>query len=111
GVMILGPVNATTDIELGSHTLLNPGCIVSHDCRIGDFASLGPGVLLAGRVSVGEGAQLGIGVVVSPRCSIGAWATVGAGAVVVRDVQPGVTVVGVPARPLEKNRASRRISF
>lgn len=31
---------------------------------------------------------------------IGAYSTVGAGAVVVNDVPDGVTVVGIPARPM-----------
>ena len=47
-------------------------------------------------VSFGEGATILGGV------RIGAGATVGAGAVVVRDVEPGATVVGNPARPLPR---------
>ncbi len=41
-----------------------------------------------------------VGASVAPGRRIGAWAIVGAGAAVVRDVAPGETVVGVPARPL-----------
>ena len=36
----------------------------------------------------------------APNVSIGANAIVGAGAVVVRDVEPGTTVVGNPARAI-----------
>jgi len=75
---------------------------VDHDCRIGDFVHLAPGVRLAGEVTVGEGALIGIGASVLPGVCIGAWDVVGAGAVVTEDVAPGVTVVGVPARPLRK---------
>jgi maltose O-acetyltransferase len=49
-------------------------------------------------VSVGERAFVGIGAVVLPNVSIGADCVVGAGAVVTRDVPPGTTVVGIPAR-------------
>src|SRR5213594_3231021 len=44
-------------------------------------------------------ANLGSGAVVLGGVRIGAGATIGAGAVVTRDVPPGATVVGSPARP------------
>jgi len=49
---------------------------------------------------VGEGASIGSGATILAGVRIGAGATVGAGAVVTRDVAPGATVVGNPARPL-----------
>jgi UDP-2-acetamido-3-amino-2,3-dideoxy-glucuronate N-acetyltransferase len=48
--------------------------------------------------TVERGASLGSGAVVLGGVRIGAGALVGAGAVVTRDVPPGVTVVGLPAR-------------
>jgi sugar O-acyltransferase (sialic acid O-acetyltransferase NeuD family) len=100
GAMLLGRVSTTTDIAIGMHTLVNPGCTIAHDCRVGAFVNLSPSVALAGRVTVEDGANLGVGAVVAPGCVIGAWSVVGAGAVVIRDVEPGSTVVGVPARRL-----------
>jgi UDP-2-acetamido-3-amino-2,3-dideoxy-glucuronate N-acetyltransferase len=47
---------------------------------------------------VEDGASLGSGAVVLGGIRIGAGALVGAGAVVTRDVAPGATVAGVPAR-------------
>ena len=78
----------------------NPGATVDHHAAIGDHVHIAPGVHLGGEVRVGDGALVGIGAVVLPRVSIGAWCTVGAGAIVTRDVPPGVTVAGAPARPL-----------
>lgn len=49
---------------------------------------------------VRRGASIGGGATLLPGITIGEGALVGAGAVVVRDVAPGTTVVGNPARPV-----------
>ncbi|MGC1166903.1 MAG: DapH/DapD/GlmU-related protein [Solirubrobacterales bacterium] len=49
---------------------------------------------------VERGATIGSGATILGGVRIGAGATVGAGAVVTKDVAPGTTVVGNPARPL-----------
>jgi sugar O-acyltransferase (sialic acid O-acetyltransferase NeuD family) len=98
GAMVYPGAICTTNVRIGVHSHVNCGVIVSHDCRIGDFVSLAPGVKLNGAVTVGDGAFLGTGAIVLPGRTIGQDAVVGAGAVVVDDVEPGATVVGVPAR-------------
>jgi UDP-2-acetamido-3-amino-2,3-dideoxy-glucuronate N-acetyltransferase len=50
--------------------------------------------------TVERGATIGSGATILGGVRIGAGATVGAGAVVTRDVAPGATVAGNPARPL-----------
>jgi UDP-2-acetamido-3-amino-2,3-dideoxy-glucuronate N-acetyltransferase len=52
------------------------------------------------RTVVEENASLGSGAVILGGLTIGEGALVGAGAVVTKDVEPGATVVGNPARPL-----------
>ena len=63
---------------------------------------LSPGVHVSGRVTIGEDVFIGTGAVIVERLTIGKGAIIGAGAVVTKNVEPGVTAVGVPARPLEK---------
>jgi acetyltransferase-like isoleucine patch superfamily enzyme len=53
------------------------------------------------RTVVERGAALGSGVVVLGGVRIGAGALIGAGAVVTRNVAPGETVAGVPARAVQ----------
>ena len=53
-----------------------------------------------GEVHVGERAMIGAGAVVLPGVRIGAGAQVAANSLVDRDVPPGATVAGVPARPV-----------
>jgi serine acetyltransferase len=60
--------------------------------------------LLHGLVEAGVAAWVCAGATVLPRIKIGADSRVGAGAVVTRDVPDGVTVVGIPARLLTKEK-------
>jgi acetyltransferase-like isoleucine patch superfamily enzyme len=54
--------------------------------------------------TIRRGARVGAGAVICPAVEIGEEAFIGAGAVVVRDVAPGVVMVGNPARVLRDVR-------
>lgn len=102
GTVVMAQAAINPSARVGRHCIVNTGVVVEHDCVIGDFAHISPGAALAGNVTVGEGTHVGTGASVIPGVTIGAWATVGAGAVVIRDVPDGATVVGNPARTLER---------
>lgn len=108
GTVIFAGAVVQPGSRLGAHGIVNTAASVDHDGDLGDFVHVAPGCHLAGAVTVGEGAFLGVGAAVVPGRTVGAWATVGAGAVVVRDVAPGATVAGVPARPLAPARPRRQ---
>jgi sugar O-acyltransferase (sialic acid O-acetyltransferase NeuD family) len=85
--------------EVGAHVIINTKASVDHHCRVGDYVHIAV-AHLGGEASADEGAFLALGAIVLPGIHVGAWATVGAGAVATKDVAPGITVVGIPARPL-----------
>jgi len=99
GTVITAGVILTNNISIGDHVILNLGVTVGHDVTIADHCVLSPGVHISGWCSIEEECYIGTGAVVLPRVTLGRGATVGAGAVVTRDVAPGTTVVGVPAKP------------
>lgn len=79
---------------------LGPNCLVMQQVTLGITRDGAPRV--GGHVDIGAGAKV-LGAI-----TIGDHAVIGANAVVVHDVPPGVTVVGIPAKPLptQKNSAT-----
>lgn len=102
GNVITARTTFTCDIEVGDFNLFNLHTTVGHDVRIGSYNVLNPSVNVSGGVRMGERILLGTGSQVLENVSIQSDAIVGAGAVVRSEVLSGQTVVGIPAKPLER---------
>jgi sugar O-acyltransferase (sialic acid O-acetyltransferase NeuD family) len=100
GSVIAALAVVMVDTAIGEHVLINYGATIGHDARIGARSSIMPGARISGFVRIGEEVLVGANAVVLEGITVGDRAVVGAGAVVTKDVPAGVTVVGVPARPL-----------
>ncbi len=97
----------TSNLRIGRHFHANIYSYVAHDCVIGDFVTFAPGVKCNGNVVVEDHAYVGTGAVIKQGkpgqpLVIGRGAVIGMGAVVTRDVPPGTTVVGNPAKQFLK---------
>ena len=103
GALLSPFVTFTSNIRVGRCFHANLYSYVEHDCVIGDFVTFAPGVRCNGNVTIGDDAYIGSGAIIRQGLTIGAGATIGMGAVVTKDVPPGVTMVGNPARPLIKD--------
>jgi UDP-2-acetamido-3-amino-2,3-dideoxy-glucuronate N-acetyltransferase len=93
-------------VEIGDDVFVGHGVVFVNDKfpratnELGELAQEADWELLP--VRVGRGASIGSGALVLGGVQIGEAALVGAGAVVTRDVAPGATVAGVPARVRER---------
>ncbi|WP_454759412.1 sugar O-acetyltransferase [Caulobacter segnis] len=108
------------NIRLGDRVFMNFNCVILDvaEVTIGEATAIGPGVQIltadhprdpverrtgqeSGKpIHIGANVWIGGGAIILPGVTIGDDAVIGAGAVVTRDVAPGVTVVGNPARPV-----------
>lgn len=99
----------TSNIRIGKHFHANIYSYVAHDCVIGDYVTFAPAVRCNGNIVIEDHAYIGTGAVIKQGTPtkplvIGRGAVVGMGAVVTKDIPPGVTVVGNPAKIFEPNK-------
>ena len=97
----------TSNIKIGKFFHANIYSYIAHDCVIGDYVTFAPGVKCNGNIHIQDHAYIGTGAVIKQGTPdkplvIGKGAVIGMGAVVTKSVPAGVTVVGNPARILEK---------
>ena len=107
GSVVVGGAVVNACAKIGNHTIINTSATVGHDCVIGDYCLIAPGVNIGGGVIIGDNVLVGIGASIinstkDKPIKIGSNAIVGAGASVTESVATGITVVGVPARKLDR---------
>lgn len=112
-----GGVQIGDDVWIGKNVCVNRGTIddtvlgdgvkiddltqISHNCILEDNVAMALPCSLGGSAHIGRNGYIA-GAIVRNQCKVGEDAFVGMGAVVVKDVSPGETVVGNPAKPFRK---------
>ena len=103
GAIVCPGAIVTANVSIGLCFHLNFGSYVAHDCKIGNYVTFAPHVMCNGYVHIEDHVYIGTGAIIKPGSEqsprrIGRGAVIGMGAVVTRDVEPGATVIGNPAR-------------
>jgi sugar O-acyltransferase (sialic acid O-acetyltransferase NeuD family) len=98
GTIVSEGVCLGVNVRVGSHSTIRSNSVINHDSSLGDFVFVGPGTTVSGHVAVDDGAFIGAGSSLRERVRVGESSLVGVGSVVIRDVDPGARVFGVPAR-------------
>lgn len=107
-----------TGIEIHPGAIIGRRCFIDHGSgvvigetsEIGDDVLIYQGVVLGGTTlekkkrhpTLGNGVEMGSGAIALGAITIGDGARIGSGSVVIKSVPPGVTVVGIPGRVVEK---------
>lgn len=89
------------DTVLSSGVKIDSLSHIAHNCRFEEDAAMAAPCRTNGSVHIGRNTYLA-GAIIRNQCTVGEIAFVGLGAVVVKDVAPGITVVGNPAKPFRK---------
>lgn len=100
GVTIMPGGVIQPDVKIDDFVHLNMGVNIGHDVKIGRYSVVNHGAGISGNVTIGQACLIGAGAIIIEGNTIGDGATIGAGAVVTKDVPPGQTWIGVPAKSM-----------
>lgn len=98
GCMIAAKVGIGTESIIGDFCLIQSNAIIGHDVHVGNFCRIDCNVVLIADVHMDDDVCVHTSSVVNHRVHIGEGATVGALSFVIRNVKPGTTVQGNPAK-------------
>ncbi len=119
GAVLAGNNRIGNFVEV-KQSLVGPGSKAAHlsyvgDAQLAENCNIGAGTVVANydgkkknKTDIGAGVFIGSNTTLVAPVRIGTGARTGAGAVVTKDVSPGVTVVGIPAKPIVKHQEDKK---
>lgn len=98
GCMISPRVGVGTESEIGDFCLIQDNAVIGHDVHVGNYCRIDCNVVLVADVNLDDGVCVHTSSVVNHKVHIGENAMVGALSFVIRNVKPGTSVQGNPAK-------------
>ena len=100
GTIVDEGVHIDPDVTIGTDCLIQARAIIGHDSQIGNYARVDTLCSLVGGTIVKDRATIYTHSMISHNVTVGEDAVVGACSFVIKNVKPGVSVFGVPAKPI-----------
>jgi sugar O-acyltransferase (sialic acid O-acetyltransferase NeuD family) len=100
--LIMAGVVITSNAIVEDHVCILPNSVVHHDSRIGAYTLMGSLVSVAGGTQIGSNCYIGSGSKIMNGITVGNGVLIGLGSNVIRNVAPGITIAGNPAKELKK---------
>lgn len=91
---------------IGSGTKIDTFVHIAHNAHIGNNCLIISGSVVGGSSVIGNNCYLGMGSLIKNKIKIGNNVIIGMGAVVLKDVPDGWTMIGNPAKRLQKVKAT-----
>lgn len=101
GVVISRWSTITSDTVIGDHTHIGVFSCIGHDIKIGECCHMGAYTFIGGRATIGKKVTIHPRVNILPDKKVGDDAIIGAGSIVLKNVKPGETVFGIPAKKIK----------
>lgn len=93
------------DTIIGTGTKIDTGCHLGHNSKIGKHCVIAAHTMVGARVTVEDYVWIAPQSTFQSDVSVGKNSFVGTASLLTKDVPPGVTVAGSPARPLAEHKA------
>ncbi|MBO4637522.1 MAG: hypothetical protein J5685_10295 [Clostridiales bacterium] len=103
GVTICEGVTITSCVRIEDDVYVQPHAVIGHDIHIGRHSVIGSNSEIGGANQIGERVFIGFMVGTLQGLTIGDDVEISAGSIVFRDIEPGMIVMGNPARVIRRN--------
>lgn len=103
GVTICEGVTITSCVVIEDNVYIQPHAVIGHDIHIGKHSVIGSNAEIGGANEIGERVFIGFMVGTLQGLIIGDDVEISAGSIVFRDIEPGMIVMGNPARVIRRN--------
>lgn len=100
GTIVDNGVHIDPDTVIGENCLIQAMAVVGHNSSVGDYVRIDSHSVLVGGTIVRKAACIYTHAMISHNVVIGENAIVGACSFVIKSVKPGISVFGVPAKPI-----------